>query len=95
MLVSKQGMIIRVSLKDISVIGRNTQGVRLIKLREGDGLINAAKILNEENIAEEVLREEQKHQEEKAQEKEEPAEHREKEEDLFIPVEKGAKEDEE
>jgi DNA gyrase subunit A len=34
MLVSKQGMIIRISLKDLSVIGRNTQGVRIIKQKK-------------------------------------------------------------
>ncbi|MGV8169487.1 MAG: DNA gyrase subunit A [Candidatus Nanoarchaeia archaeon] len=98
MLISKQGMIIRISLKDMSVIGRNTQGVRIIKLRPGDELKSAAKILNEENIAEEVSKEEHKLQEEKKEHKEELPENKEKkekEEELFIPVEKGAKEDEE
>ncbi|MGV8162026.1 MAG: DNA gyrase subunit A [Candidatus Nanoarchaeia archaeon] len=95
MLISKQGMIIRVSLKDLSVIGRNTQGVRLIKLRPGDELINATKILNEENIDLEVQKEEQKLQEEKKEHKDGSEKREEKEEELFIPVEKGALEDEE
>lgn len=100
MLVSKQGMIIRISLKDMSVIGRNTQGVRIIKLKEGDSLISAAKILNEENIEEEVEKEEQKIKEEKENKpseiKEKPKEQKQeqKEEKLFIPVERGASEDE-
>jgi DNA gyrase subunit A len=94
MLVSKQGMIIRISIKDISVIGRNTQGVRIIKLRPGDKLISAAKILNEESIVEEVKREEHRH-EHKSEEQKEPKKETHEEEKLFIPVEKGAKEEEE
>jgi DNA gyrase subunit A len=98
MLVSKQGMIIRISLKDLHVIGRNTQGVRIIKLREGDELKSAAKIMNEETIAEEVNKEEQKLKEEK-KDKEfiEPPKpivpH--EEEKLFIPVEKGGSDEDE
>jgi len=97
MLVSKQGMIIRISLKDFSVIGRNTQGVRIIKLRTGDSLISAAKIINDENIDEEVSIEEQKHQEEMKDVKKEESKDSQvpKEEKLFIPVEKGASEDDE
>ncbi len=92
MLVSKQGMIIRISLKDLSVIGRNTQGVRIIKLKEGDGLISAAKIMNEESIAETVEKEETKLKEEKKDKPSEPKQEA-KEEKLFIPVEKGASEE--
>jgi len=36
MLVTNGGMLIRIKVQDISVIGRNTQGVRLITL-ESDG----------------------------------------------------------
>ncbi|MFA6073266.1 MAG: DNA gyrase subunit A [Candidatus Woesearchaeota archaeon] len=98
MLVSKQGMIIRISLKDLSVIGRNTQGVRIIKLRSGDALISAAKIINDENMAEVISEEEQKHQEEKKEikelKKDDSSEIKDvKEEELFIPVEKGASEE--
>jgi DNA gyrase subunit A len=34
MLITEKGMIIRLNTKDISTIGRNTQGVRLIHLDE-------------------------------------------------------------
>jgi DNA gyrase subunit A len=34
--VSKQGQIIRTSLAEIPALGRQTQGVRIMKLREGD-----------------------------------------------------------
>ena len=46
MLVTNGGMLIRMKAKEISVIGRNTQGVRLIALEsadgEGDGHLEAA-----------------------------------------------------
>ncbi|MGA2172658.1 MAG: DNA gyrase subunit A [Sedimentisphaerales bacterium] len=44
MLITANGQIIRTGLDQIRPIGRNTQGVRLIKLREGDKLVAAAKI---------------------------------------------------
>jgi DNA gyrase subunit A len=47
MLVSQKGIMIRVPVKEISVISRNTQGVRLMKLEEGDRLAAAAKIAKE------------------------------------------------
>jgi DNA gyrase subunit A len=47
MLVSHNGIIIRTAVAQISVIGRSTQGVRLMKLDEGDKLIDAANIIKE------------------------------------------------
>jgi len=47
MLMSKNGIIIRMPVKHISVIGRVTQGVRMMKLGQGDSLMDAAKIVNE------------------------------------------------
>lgn len=46
-LVSKNGIIIRTPANGISVIGRNTQGVRVMKLESGDKLVAAAKIVKE------------------------------------------------
>lgn len=43
-LITEQGMIIRQKVSGISVIGRNAQGVRLIKMKEGDRLIALAKL---------------------------------------------------
>jgi DNA gyrase/topoisomerase IV subunit A len=40
-------MIIRMGLEQIRSIGRNTQGVRLIKLASGDKLVAAEKISSE------------------------------------------------
>ena len=47
MLITASGMIIRTGLDEIRSIGRNTQGVRLIKLKPGDELVAAAKITYE------------------------------------------------
>ncbi len=44
MLVTKKGTLIRVSAKNISKIGRNTQGVRIMKLKEGDKVISVARV---------------------------------------------------
>lgn len=44
MLITEKGMIIRLSTADISIIGRNTQGVRLIQLEEGDHLVSVARL---------------------------------------------------
>jgi DNA gyrase subunit A len=48
MLITANGQIMRTGLDSIRPIGRNTQGVRLIKLRPGDKLVAAAKIGPEE-----------------------------------------------
>jgi DNA gyrase subunit A len=47
MLITASGMIIRTGLDEIRSIGRNTQGVRLIKLKPGDKLVAAEKIAHE------------------------------------------------
>ena len=42
MVVSQQGSIIRIPISGVGVIGRNTQGVRIMKLEEGDKVVSAA-----------------------------------------------------
>ena len=42
--ISKNGIMIRTPVKDISEIGRSTQGVRVMNIGEGDKVIAAAKI---------------------------------------------------
>jgi len=44
MLISSSGKIIRIAISGISVISRNTQGVRLINLGEGEFLVSAARL---------------------------------------------------
>ena len=48
MLITGRGMIIRLNTADISTIGRNTQGVRLIQLEEGDQLTSVARLAERE-----------------------------------------------
>ncbi len=48
MLMTQQGIMIRMATKDISVIGRNTQGVRLIRLDAGDKLVSIANVAKAE-----------------------------------------------
>src|SRR5450432_1356428 len=44
MLMSQNGVLVRTPVKDISIVGRNTQGVRLIRLEEGDQLSGLERI---------------------------------------------------
>lgn len=48
MLISHDGIIIRTPCKFISIIGRNTQGVRLMKLEEKDKVVSAANIISDD-----------------------------------------------
>ena len=52
MFMTEKGMTVRVHTKDLSVIGRNTQGYRLLRLEEGDKLGNIAPVVAEEDEAE-------------------------------------------
>ncbi len=53
MMITKDGQIVRTAVGQISVIGRNTQGVRCISLNEGDKLVAVALIPQEEPDADE------------------------------------------
>jgi len=44
MLMTDRGKIIRMPVKDVSVIGRNTQGVRLIAMDPGERVVSAARL---------------------------------------------------
>ncbi|MCQ1537227.1 hypothetical protein FTO70_16400 [Methanosarcina sp. KYL-1] len=44
MITSVEGIIIRIPAKDISVQGRNTQGVRIMNLKTGDKVVSMARI---------------------------------------------------
>ncbi len=43
-LTSSKGIVIRVPVKDISVIGRNTQGVKIMNLDKGDSVVALSKV---------------------------------------------------
>ena len=48
MLISEGGQMICIGMDDLRVIGRNTQGVRLVNLKDGDRLVSAALLDPEE-----------------------------------------------
>jgi DNA gyrase subunit A len=53
MLISDQGTMVRTRGDEVSVVGRNTQGVRIIRLKEGEKLVSLARIAepqDEENL---------------------------------------------
>jgi DNA gyrase subunit A len=49
MLITVQGMVNRTHVDEIRVVGRNTQGVRIMGLNEGDKIASIAKIAKEED----------------------------------------------
>jgi len=49
LIISEQGMIIRFPVSGVRSMGRNTQGVRLINIDEGDRVVAAMKILDKDN----------------------------------------------
>jgi DNA gyrase subunit A len=44
MLISSTGTLVRTAVDEISVLGRNTQGVRLIRLAEGERLVGIERV---------------------------------------------------
>ncbi len=48
MLISKNGIIIRVPVNNISVIGRNTQGVKVMRLNPEDKVVSVARVTKED-----------------------------------------------
>ncbi|NYT28117.1 MAG: DNA gyrase subunit A [Candidatus Thiodubiliella endoseptemdiera] len=49
MLISNKGTLVRARAVDVSIIGRNTQGVTLIKIAKGEKLVSLAKIAETED----------------------------------------------
>jgi DNA gyrase subunit A len=47
MLITAQGMVTRSKVDDIRIVGRNTQGVRVMNLNEGDKIVSVAKVAQE------------------------------------------------
>ncbi len=51
-IITSHGMVIRQAVKDIRVMGRNTQGVRVIRLKEEDRIADIAKVVPEDESQE-------------------------------------------
>ena len=48
MMINSNGVIIRIKASDVSVLGRATQGVRIMKLEKGTSIISMTKVVKEE-----------------------------------------------
>jgi DNA gyrase subunit A len=71
LIISKKGVAIRVNAGSISTIGRNTQGVRIMKLNEGDEVMCVAKCAKEEIIEQKEETKKEQKEETKDETKEE------------------------
>jgi DNA gyrase subunit A len=47
MIITNKGVVIRQNVRDIKIISRNTSGVRLIKLDQGDKIADVARVISE------------------------------------------------
>ncbi len=52
MIINKSGIAIRLAVESLRVMGRATQGVRLIKVRDGDAIAAVAKVMHDEDEVE-------------------------------------------
>jgi DNA gyrase subunit A len=56
-MMSSTGQTVRISMADLRVMGRNTQGVKLANLKEGDFLVAIQKLEGSENVVEAIVEE--------------------------------------
>ena len=54
MLISDQGTAVRTRVEEISTLGRNTQGVRVIKTREDEKLVRLSRIVEDDDAVPEA-----------------------------------------
>ncbi|MCC7418627.1 MAG: DNA gyrase subunit A, partial [Acidobacteria bacterium] len=54
LVITQQGMILRMPINDVRAIGRATQGVRIIDLEAGDQVVSIARLVEKEEDAENV-----------------------------------------
>ena len=52
MLISNQGTAVRTRVEEVSLLGRNTQGVRVIRTRDGEALVSVSRIVEDDDAAE-------------------------------------------
>jgi len=55
MIINKSGLTIRMEVSDLRVMGRATQGVRLINIKGNDSIAAVTKVIREEAVIEETL----------------------------------------
>jgi DNA gyrase subunit A len=49
MIITNKGITIRIQVSDLRVMGRNTQGVKLIRINDNDGIASVTRIINEDS----------------------------------------------
>ena len=54
MIINKSGIAIRMQVADLRVMGRATQGVKVISIKDGDGIAAVAKVMNDEEEIEDI-----------------------------------------
>lgn len=54
MIINKSGIAIRMGMEDLRVMGRATQGVRLIRVRDDDSIAAVAKVMHDEDDVEDL-----------------------------------------
>jgi DNA gyrase subunit A len=54
MIINKSGLTIRMAVEDLRVMGRATQGVRLINIKDSDSIAAVAKVAHEEDVEEDL-----------------------------------------
>ncbi|EAT13115.1 DNA gyrase subunit A [Bermanella marisrubri] len=57
MLITNQGTLVRTRVSEVSTLGRNTQGVTLIRVQEGERLVGIAPIMDEDEDMDSVVNE--------------------------------------
>jgi DNA gyrase subunit A len=54
MIINRSGLTIRMAVEDLRVMGRATQGVRLINIKDSDSIAAVAKVAHEEETEEDA-----------------------------------------
>tara|TARA_R110001583_G_scaffold16307_9_gene67009 strand:+ start:5447 stop:7960 length:2514 start_codon:yes stop_codon:yes gene_type:complete len=54
MIINKSGITIRLAVSDLRVMGRATQGVKLINIKDNDSIAAVAKVMHEEEVEEDI-----------------------------------------
>lgn len=52
MIITNKGITIRIQVADLRVMGRNTQGVKLIRINDNDGIASVTRIISEDAVDE-------------------------------------------
>ncbi len=58
MIITRFGVTIRINVLDVSTQGRNTQGVKLIRIKDNDSIASVAKVMENEDIEDEDMEDE-------------------------------------